>query len=391
MNNPPKTYPAVIVGGGPVGLFLGICLEQAGISCRILEKRSAPTSDSRSLGIHPPSLELLDAVGIADRLVREGVAISRGHAFTQSKKIGFLSFENCPRPFNFILSLPQSRTEQLLEAYLHQLNNRTLIRSAEVVDLIEKKDHHSITYQTRGATRSIRAQYVIGCDGKESFVRDKAGISFEGETYPDTYVMGDFDDNTDFGSDAAIFLCEEGLIESFPLPGNQRRWVVKTDGYHPSNRRSIIEQAVYQRIRHPLFDTSHFMLSSFGVEKRVAGQMVKNQCLLAGDAAHVVSPIGGQGMNLGWLGAWDLSLCLRQMLGHPSPRNRGRDLLKGFEQRRKKAARNAGRRGELNMRLGRNVPLPAVRNGMVSLMLNTPLSRLMARLFTMRGIDRWVI
>lgn len=389
MNNPQKTYPAVIVGGGPVGLFLGICLEQAGISCRILEKRSAPTSDSRSLGIHPPSLELLDAVGIADQLIREGVAISRGHAFAHRQKIGSLSFENCPRPFNFVLSLPQSRTEQLLEAHLHQLNSGILIRSAEVVDLIEKQGHQTVTYKTEGATHSIRAQYVIGCDGKESFVRDKAGIPFEGETYPDTYVMGDFADNTDFGCDAAIFLCEDGLIESFPLPGNRRRWVVKTDDYHSSNQRSIIEQAVHLRIRHPLFDTAHFMLSSFGVEKRVAGQMAKKRCLLAGDAAHVVSPIGGQGMNLGWLGAWDLSRCLRQMFDHPSSRDR--ELLKEFEKRRKKAARNAGRRGELNMRLGRKVPFPAVRNGIVSLMLNTPLSRLMARLFTMRGLDQWII
>ncbi|SHE81946.1 2-polyprenyl-6-methoxyphenol hydroxylase [Fodinibius roseus] len=391
MNNPQKTYPAVIVGGGPVGLFLGICLEQAGISCRILEKRPAPTGDSRSLGIHPPSLELLDAAGITGQLVREGVRISRGHAFAQTQKIGSLSFEECPPPFNFVLSLPQSRTEQLLEAHLHQLNSRVLIRGAEVVDFIETQDHQTVTYRIEGATRSIRAKYVIGCDGKESFIRHYAGISFEGKTYPDTYVMGDFADNTDFGSDAAIFLCEEGLIESFPLPGNRRRWVVKTDNYHSTDQRRIIEKAVHQRIQHPLFGIDHFMLSSFGVEKRVAGQMVKKRSILAGDAAHVVSPIGGQGMNLGWLGAWDLSQCLRQMFDHSSPRNRDSELLKGFEQRRKKAARNAAGRGEFNMRMGRKVPLPAVRNGIVSLMLNTPLSRLMARLFTMRGLDRWII
>lgn len=391
MNNPQKRYPAIIVGGGPVGLFLGICLEQVGISCRILEKRAAPTSDSRSLGIHPPALELLDQVGIADRLVREGVAIRRGHAFAQTQKIGSLSFEECPPPFNFVLSLPQSRTEQILETHLSQVNTQTLIRNAEVVDLIEKKDHQTVTYQTEGATRSIRAQYVIGCDGMESFVRDKAGIPFEGATYPDTYVMGDFADNTDFGSDAAIFLCKEGLIESFPLPENRRRWVVKTDNYHSTDQRRIIEKTVHQRIQHPLFGIDHFMLSSFGVQKMVAGQMVKKRSILAGDAAHVVSPIGGQGMNLGWLGAWDLSQCLRQMFDHHSSRNRDSELLKEFEQRRKKAARNAAGRGELNMRLGRKVPLPAVRNGIVSLMLNTPLSRLMARLFTMRGLDRWFI
>src|SRR5699024_12335301 len=118
MSNPATTYPAVIVGGGPVGLFLGICLERAGIPCRILEKRSSPTKDSRSLGIHPPSLECFEALGIAGDMTREGVAIYRGHAYTDTRKIGSLSFEACPKPFNFVLSLPQSRTEQLLEAHL---------------------------------------------------------------------------------------------------------------------------------------------------------------------------------------------------------------------------------------------------------------------------------
>lgn len=391
MNNSEHSYPVVIVGGGPVGLFLGICLEQNGISCRILEKRSAPTSDSRSLGIHPPSLELLNTLGIAGQLVKEGVAISRGHAFSQTKPIGSLSFKTCPPPFNFVLSLPQSRTEELLEARLHQLNDRTLIRGARVVDLKNGTRRPIITYQTGNSTHSVRAAYVIGCDGKKSFVRNSTSIPFEGETYPDTYVMGDFADNTDFGSDAAVFLCQEGLIESFPLPGNRRRWVVKTDVYHASNQRSIIETAVLQRIQHPLDDTAHFMLSSFGVQKMVAEQMVKKRCILAGDAAHVVSPIGGQGMNLGWLGAWDLSRCLMQVFEHPTSRNREGELLQGFEQRRKKAARNAARRGELNMRLGRRSAYPALRNGIVSLMLNTPVSRLMARLFTMRGIDRWII
>lgn len=388
MNNPTLTYPVVIVGGGPVGLFLGICLEQAGISCRILEKRAAPTKDSRSLGIHPPCLELFASSGIADHLVREGIRITHGHAFANTQKIGSLSFAGGPDPFNFILSLPQSRTEKILETHLHQLNEQALIRNARVIDLIENKDYQTITYRTGGDIQSVRAKYVTGCDGKESFVRKNAGILFEGETYPDTYVMGDFTDNTDFGSDAAIFLCKEGLIESFPLPGNRRRWVVKTDTYHSSGQRKVIEQEVRQRIRHSLFNTDHFMLSSFGVEKRVARHMIKDRILLAGDAAHVVSPIGGQGMNLGWIGAWDLTQCLVRIFHHPS---RDKEILAKFEKRRKKAVQTVIRRSEMNMKLGRKVSFPAVRNRIVSLMLNTPLSRLMARLFTMRGLGRWII
>lgn len=93
-------------------------------------------------------------------------------------------------------------------------------------------------------------------------------------------------------------------------------------------------------------------------------------------------------MNLGWLGAWDLSQSLEQILKKD---HHAHGILKSFEQRRCKAAANAIRRGEMNMRLGRKSNFPAFRNGVIRLMLNTPLSHLMAKLFTMRGVERWVI
>jgi 2-polyprenyl-6-methoxyphenol hydroxylase-like FAD-dependent oxidoreductase len=200
--------------------------------------------------------------------------------------------------------------------------------------------------------------------------------------------MGDFTDNTIFGSDAAIFICREGLIESFPLLDGKRRWVVKTDEYIPSVDRREIEKRVASRIGHDLGEVENIMLSSFGVQKRISKPIVKNRVLLAGDSAHIVSPIGGQGMNLGWLGAWDLAECLRQIFEEDQSPEK---VLEGFENRRIKAARNAIRRAEINMRLGRKSNLPAIRNSIVWLMLNTPLSNLMARIFTMRGVGRWII
>lgn len=389
MNDSVSTYPVVIVGGGPVGLFLGICLEQAGIRCRILEKQSAPNSHSRALGIHPPSLEIFKSLGINKPFIEKGIKIRQGHAFANSKKIGSLSFQGCPEPFNYILSLPQNKTEAILEHHLNQLNTNTLIREASVIDFSRKHNHLEIIYKKNEQLRTtLRSNFLVGCDGKESIVRKNMGISFKGKAYPDTYVMGDFIENTSFGSDAAVFLCKEGLIESFPLPGNRRRWVVKTEQYHSSNYRQVIEQAVSQRIAHSLSATDHFMLSSFGVEKRHAHSMFKKEVLLAGDAAHIVSPIGGQGMNLGWLGAWDLSKCLEQIILHQQP---AEEILKAFENRRFKTMQNAIKRSELNMRLGRKTRYPKIRNGIINIMLNTPLSSLMARLFTMRGIQRWII
>lgn len=388
MNSRSETYQVVVVGGGPVGLFLGICLEEVGISTIILEKRSEPRSGSRSLGIHPVSLELFQDLDFAEIFTQEGIKIQYGHAFANSQKLGTLSFKNCPDPFNFILALPQYRTETILENILNGKNPETLVRNAKVTNICEEDEYIDVEYQTVAKHRSLKCSYLIGCDGKKSFIRDQADISFQGDGYPDTYIMGDFSDNTDFGSDAAVFLCDEGLIESFPLPHNQRRWVVKTAKYFSSVSRKDIEQHVKRRLNHDLNQSEYYMLSSFGVQKLIARPMVKNRIILAGDAAHIVSPIGGQGMNLGWLGAWDLAQSLGQVF---RDNHNAHDILREFEQRRQKAAANAIRRGEMNMRLGRKTTFPGFRNGIVRLMLNTPLAQLMANLFTMRGIERWVI
>jgi len=383
-----RLYEVAIVGGGPIGLFLGLCLEQAGISCIILEKRQQPRSGSRSLGIHPVCLELFDSLEMAGNLVREGLHIQEGHAFNNNRRLGSLSFEHCPEPYNFILALPQQRTEALLETELNKRNSDILLRDAVVNQIQEKEDEVIVGFHHAGGTESVSANYLIGCDGKNSFVRQKCGIPFEGKHYPDTYIMGDFKDNTSFGNDAAIYLCREGLIESFPLPNNFRRWVVKTNRYKNTTTREDIESKVWHRIRHSLTHTENIMLSSFGVQKLIAQPMVRGRIILLGDAAHVISPIGGQGMNLGWLDAWDLSKTLSTLVNQ---RSHNPQLLKQYEQRRRKAFRNAARRAELNMRLGRQSPFPLLRDTLVSAMLRYPVSKLMANLFTMRGIEKGLI
>lgn len=371
-----------------MGLFLAACLHILNISCLVLEKRSCPRPGSRSLGIHPVSLELFQRLQMAERLVEEGIIIKKGHAFSNTQKIGSLSFEKCPKPFNFVLALPQVRTEEILEEHLADVNDQLLIRGANVTDIKQQGDHVAVSFIHEGTLQTIHASFLIGCDGKSSTVRVKENIPFEGSSYPDTYVMGDFTDNTELGSDVAIFLCREGLIESFPLPENYRRWVIKTASYHSSVTPEQIADKVRKRIGHRLTGTGHRMLSSFGVQRYLAKPMVNERVILAGDAAHVISPIGGQGLNLGWLGAWDLSQTLNTLFTKDMDH---RPLLQQFQSRRMKAAKNAIRRAEMNMRLGRKTSYPWLRNNLVSLMLNTPLSRLMSQFFTMRGIERWII
>lgn len=387
MSRVSESYQVVIAGGGPVGLFLAICLEKVGISTLILEKRTHIRSGSRSLGIHPVSLELFEQQGIANRFVNTGIKISKGHAFANDQKLGTISFEDCPRPFNYILALPQDKTEALLEEAAIDLNQDILVRDAEVTEVNQTSENVEVRFCINGEPHRIKTSFLVGCDGKDSFIRQQANISFEGDNYPDTYIMGDFSDNTSFGTDAAIFLCDGGVIESFPLLSHKRRWVIKTDEYISDVQRSDIEKRLASRIGHDLGQTEHFMLSSFGVQKFIAQPMFKNRIIMAGDAAHVVSPIGGQGMNLGWLGASDLAHSLDEIFNRDKSSN---EALGAFEQRRTKAAGNAIFRAEINMRLGRKVHFPIIRNSAVYVMLHTPLSKLMARIYTMRGVEQWI-
>lgn len=387
----PYNHEIIIAGGGPVGLFLACCLCYYDIPCIVLEKHEERISHSRSLGIHPVSLELFEKIGLAKAFVREGIKIRKGHAFSDTRKIGTISFDACPPPYNFILSLPQYKTEELLEEYLLDIDPDILRRGVEVTGFNESHDHISVTFKENHQKVTITGIYLVGCDGKDSFVRRRAGIGFEGSTYPDTYIMGDFGDNTNFESDAAIFLSSDGLVESFPLSGGMRRWVIKTEEYISEPVRRDIELAVAQRVGHDLGEVDNSMLSSFGVQKLIASTLHKNRVLLAGDAAHIVSPIGGQGMNLGWLDAWDLCQTIRQISKKDENEDEVQSRFEAYSYRRLRAAGKAIRRAELNMRLGRKPRLAALRNALVWIMINTPLSRLMARLFTMRKLNSWWI
>lgn len=131
------------------------------------------------------------------------------------------------------------------------------------------------------------------------------------------------------------------------------------------------------------------MISSFGVQKLMAKPMAKGRIILAGDAAHVVSPIGGQGMNLGWLDAWELAKVLDRCMN--TDRNNWVDEVEKYELERRRIAKNAMLRAEMNMRLGRATSVPKIRNALVWLMLNTPLQRFAAQLFTMRNLDSRIL
>ncbi|MDR9419289.1 FAD-dependent oxidoreductase [Gracilimonas sp.] len=388
MKKTEKHIHVVIIGGGPVGLFLAISLLKRGIHCRVLEKRKDPVPDSRSLGIHPVSLELFDELGISTPFLEAGLKIKKGIALTENRKLGEISFESCPGPHKYILACPQFTTEKILRNELQKLDSEALITES-TFEHFEEKDDEIITTYTNRRNESVQltSSFIVGCDGKNSSVRQQASIHYSGKRYSDTYVMGDFEDTTKFGVDAAVFLAKAGLIECFPLPNGMRRWVIKTDQYIEEPDENLIKKLIQQRIQHTLYAAKSTMISSFGVQHFTAETFVKGRVILAGDAAHVVSPIGGQGMNLGWLGAQKISLALQAIASSSTDQDQVLESLNDYNRIQKNISKKVARRAELNMRLGRKTSVPILKEIIIRTMLSPLFSKKVARTFTMRGLE----
>jgi 2-polyprenyl-6-methoxyphenol hydroxylase-like FAD-dependent oxidoreductase len=328
-------------------------------------------------------MELFEKLGISDHFLKHGLKIEKGIAHDGSKKLGEIDFSILNDPFNYILACPQFETEKILSEEFIKIKPNGLIKGAEV-HAIHQDNKNEITcqYTLDGTEHNLESDFVIGCDGKNSFVRQEAGIFYGGKRYPDTYIMGDFEDNTDFGDKAAVFLPTQGMIECFPLPDKNRRWVVKTDKYIKKPSQKDLSDLIEERIGYDLKNIKSTMLSSFGVQHFMAEQFVKERILLCGDSAHVVSPIGGQGMNLGWIGAWKLSKVLSKIQNNSD----SVEALFLFQKSQKRVVKKAARRAEMNMILGRKQRLPIMKKLIVFLLLKTPLRKVAAQQFAMKNL-----
>ena len=387
-----------VVGGGPVGLLLACLLADAGVCVTVLERRRRPSTHSRSIGVHPPALEVAARLGLSERLVGGGVRVERGHAYAGRTRLGTLSFRTCPPPYRFVLTLPQEQVERVLEAHLTSFPGAELRRGAEVVAL--EHDGHGVRLRIADAG-ALDADLVVGCDGHDSAVRSWIGVPFEERRHPDRFVMGDFPDATRLGPDAAIYLTGAGVVESFPLPDGWRRWVaaVAPEGEPvpgpPAGTPLCVATWLADRIRERVGERVDphrcSMVSAFGVRTLLALRLVAGRVVLAGDAAHVLPPFGGQGMNLGWLDAGELAARVLAVRAGGDlarvPDARLQQALAAYEAARLPAARTAARRAAFNLRVGRASPVPRLRATAVWAGLHSPLARAFARRFTMRGLE----
>lgn len=347
----PTDHEVTIVGGGPVGLLLASLLGARGIRVLVLEMRTERLQWSQAIGITPTSLRILSRLGLDDAFVSRGVQIRDCQVHGESGHVGTVSFRKLTGRHRYVLSLPQMITQQLLEEEVARHPSVTLRRGIEV--LSKKQERGGVTLQCRqvgdGSTFTTRADYVVACDGNRSRIRDLLKIRTHAKSYGCHFVMGDFEDRSGFGSEAHLFFTAEGAVESFPMPDQKRRWIVQTPEIITGSTPGLISELVKRRTGLSLDPDTQLNQNAFSPRRLDCETLHDGRVLLCGDAAHVMSPIGGQGMNTGFADAEFAAEILHSVLRQAKA---SEPLFAAYGCIRSRAARHAASRAALGMGLG---------------------------------------
>jgi len=298
-----------IVGGGPVGMWLAAELHRGGVRPVVLERRAERPPYSKALTIYPRTVEQFAMRGLVDRWLAEGTPVPSSHFALMKNR---LDFSFLPTRYPFTLFLPQRRTEELLEEHLAELGVPYLRRHA-VTGLRQDEAGVDLDVDSPGGPMVVRAAYAVGCDGATSVVRAAAGIDFEGT--PDTWrtILGDIE-LTDPPQAPALSLNQPGGSLYMVAIGSGRYRLAVID--HATLHDPLDKPATFAELRASALrlagtdfgmrDTPDAWLSMVGNAARQAARYRAGRVLLAGDAAHIHYPAGGQGLNLGLQDATNL-------------------------------------------------------------------------------------
>lgn len=330
----------LVVGAGPVGLALAADLRARAVEVDVVEKRTAIGGGTRAIGIHSPALAHLEASGATDELLARAVRIERGEARADGRLLAEIRFDRLRARHPYVAALPQADTVDVLTRLAPPVR-----RGVAVTALID--DGASVRARVVGphGDEEIRARFVVvasGWAGRELVYRPGAVRTHE---YPDRYAMADV--VAPGGPVARVHLERAGVLESFPLPDGHRRLVAWAGTDEIPDATAFLRRAVTDRAG---LDVDIPAATTFRVRRAVAPALRRGRVIVVGDAAHEVSPIGGQGMNLGLLDALTLAPLLSRWLRTDAP-----DGLARWERDRLASARHAAHLAALNTLLGRGL------------------------------------
>jgi 2-polyprenyl-6-methoxyphenol hydroxylase-like FAD-dependent oxidoreductase len=298
-------------------------------------------------------LEVLAELGAADELVARGVPITRFAVRDGSRRLLTILFDRLSTPYPFTLMVPQYETEAVLLARLRALG-ADVYRPYEVASVVQ--DHAGATL-TMTTGQTLRADYAVGADGMHSAVRAASGIGFTGSAYEESFVLADVAMEWAPGRDeVSLTFGSAGLTVVAPLPGGHYRVVATVDDAPPFPDQDFVQQLLDQRAPGQATITAMAWSSRFRVHHRVADHYRAGRLLLAGDAAHVHSPAGGQGMNTGIQDGYALGIALAigDLDRYENQRRPVAERVVGFTHRMTRIATTRNHAA----RLARNIALP---------------------------------
>ena len=356
----------LIAGAGPVGLTLANELVRHGVAVRIVDKAAARTDKSKALVLWSRSLELFDDAGYVDPFLPAGFPAHGAQISTGKEIVARISLDSVDSRFPYALMIPQSETERILEERL-AAHGVAVERSVELTAFADKGSSVEATIKkASGETETLTADWLVGCDGAHSAVRHGLNFAFEGSTLESHWALADGHITGLEPKDRLhIFWHRDGILAFFPIIGD--RWRVVGDlGEAKDNERHAdptLEEinALLAHRGSPSFVMSNpIWLAAFRINERKVKEYRKGRVFLAGDAAHIHSPAGGQGMNTGMQDAFNLAWKLALVIeGCARP-----SLLDSYSPERTavgdRVLRNAGRLTEAATL--RNPVLQGIRN-----------------------------
>jgi 2-polyprenyl-6-methoxyphenol hydroxylase-like FAD-dependent oxidoreductase len=291
----------LIAGAGPSGLALAAELSRRGVTPVIIDRQAAGANTSRACVVHARTLEVLEPLGVTRDLLAEGLKVPIFRVRDRDKPLVTIDFSGIPSLYQFTLMIPQNRVEKILLEHLEDLGC-SVVRPCELVRFAASASHVEAQVQINGSAQSTRAQWLVGCDGMHSRVREQSGIAFSGGEYEASFVLADVRMDWPLSRDeVTLFYSPKGLVVVAPLPNDHFR-IVATVDEAPAVPSLDFMQAVLDA-RGPAINPGRIhdvsWSSRFHIHHRVAQNPRKGRVLLCGDAAHVHSPAGGQGMNTG--------------------------------------------------------------------------------------------
>jgi 2-polyprenyl-6-methoxyphenol hydroxylase-like FAD-dependent oxidoreductase len=313
--------PVLIVGAGPTGLWLALWLTRLGIRVRIVDRAAEPGTTSRALAVHARTMEFGNQIGIAQALVAAGVEVDALNFWAGGRRAARVPIRRIGQgdsPFPFPLILPQDVHERLLIKHLEDIGVK-VERSIEVTRVEQDEQRVRAVLTRDGAEEIVEAAYIAGCDGASSTVREQLGIGFPGGTYSGVFYVADVDASGPVVDGSVhVDIEDQDFAIVFPLKAGERVRLVGLlrDGAD-LDREMSFDDVRGRAIAHlQLHVAAVRWFSTYRVHHRVADRFRSGRIFLLGDAAHIHSPVGGQGMNTGIGDAvnlsWKLAAVLRE-------------------------------------------------------------------------------